>query len=225
MPLDSPVRVFGMSSDGHPVNASAWTVDVSHHGARLRGVTDWSNPGETIGIRYGSEKARYQVVWVGQPGTRDEGKMGVRCVEAAKYIWGIAHPASRSVAAATATMQAFRPIGLSPAMGGNNRRKATRYQASGGAKVQEVGAATAQWATLHDVSEGGCYVETTTPLRPTARLDVTLHIGDIQVSARGEVTVTHALVGMGVKFTQMSPLNRSRLDHVLMELDRLGASA
>lgn len=223
-PLESYVRIYGMSSDGLPVNTTARTVNVSKTGAQLRDVTDWSGPGETIGIRCGAEKARFRVVWVGQPGTRDERHIGVLCIDAGKYIWGIAPPAARSVAAAAAAMPSREPIGISPPVVGSNRRKAERYRASGMAKVEEAGAISAQWTTLHDLSCGGCYVETTTPLAPMARAEVTLHIGDIQISARGEVTVTHRLVGMGLKFTELSPLNRSRLEHVVSELARMGAT-
>ena len=33
---------------------------------------------------------------------------------------------------------------------------------------------------------GGCYVETSAPLPPTTNVDITLHVGDIQIAARGQ---------------------------------------
>jgi len=77
---ESPIRIFGMDSSGRAVNLSAWTVDVSRHGARVRGVNDWSQPGETIGVRHGMEKARFKIVWVGQDGTPHQGQIGLLCV-------------------------------------------------------------------------------------------------------------------------------------------------
>lgn len=224
---ESPVRIFGLDHSGQPVNISAWTVDVSRHGARLRGVQNWSMPGETVGIRYGVEKSRFRIVWVGAPGTPQDGQIGLRCVEDGKYIWGVAAPdasAARAQALQTGSFSSPAPqgrlaIGLAPAAGSaNNRRKESRYRASGGAKITEVGARAGQWATLHDLSIGGCYVETTNPLPPTTPVDVVLHVDDIQINARGFITVSHRLVGMGVQFKEVSSLNRKRLEEIMARL-------
>ncbi len=232
---ESPVRIFGMDSAGRPVNLSAWTVDVSRHGARIKGVNDWSAPGETIGVRHGQEKARFQIVWVGEDGTPRQGHIGLLCVEAGKYIWGVAAPqVASAAAAATGKMtgmfrlpdEARAPIGMAPsAPVANNRRKDARYKASGGAKVHEVGATASQWVTLHDLSIGGCYVETTAPLPPTSMVEMTIHINDIQITAKGSVSVCHKLVGMGVKFTEVSALNRTRLEQVMAMLMQTSSEA
>ncbi len=231
---ESPVRIFGMDGAGRPINVSALTVDVSRHGARLKGVSPpcWETPGETIGVRHGTEKARFKVVWIGSPGTASEGQVGIYCVEAGKYIFGIATPdsprpaAASAVATTTVGMPAIHlPIGLSPLYGGkNNRRKDARYRASGGAKVQEPGAPAGQWTMLHDISLGGCYVETTTPLPAGSRVDLLVHVDDVQVACKGEVTVSHRLVGMALRFTEMSPLNRQRLEHLVDNLIKSGAA-
>ncbi len=233
---ESPVRIFGMDSAGHAVNLSAWTVDVSQHGARVRGVTQWSQPGETIGVRHGMEKARFKIMWVGADGTRNQGHIGLQCVDAGKYIWGVAAPQFAAAAAAPApgTMTGMFhfptkprvPIGLtSSAPSTNNRRKDARYKANGGAKVHEIGATSGQWVTLHDLSLGGCYVETTAPLPPTTQVEITVHINEIQIAARGVVTVSHKLVGMGVQFSEISPLNRTRLDQVMTTLMQTSVEA
>ena len=232
---ESPVRIFGMDTAGHPINISAWTVDVSQHGARVRGVQDWSTPGETIGIRHGMEKARYKIVWVGAKGSPRQGQIGLSCVDAGKYIWGVAAPQfATAAAAATGKMsgmfrlptEARLPIGLAPTVTStNNRRKDARYKASGGAKVQEIGAAAGQWATLHDLSMGGCYLETSAPLPTTTRVEIAVHIGDVQITAKGAVTVCHRLVGMGVKFSEMSLLNRTRLEQVMLTLMQTSSEA
>lgn len=227
-----PIRVFGMDSEGRPVNQAAWTMDVSRRGARLRGVTAFTTPGEIIGIRYGTEKARFKIAWVGQKGTAREGQIGVTCIEPGKYIWGVtppAEPATKvspiSVARAAAAPQVARPpIGLSPLFAGrSNRRKSARFRATGHAKIQEVGAPSGQWANLHDLSEGGCYVETSTPLPPHTQVDITVHIDELQINAKGVITVKHALVGMGVEFTDVSPLNRERLQRAMANLVAAGA--
>lgn len=238
MAQESPIRIFGIGNGGKPVNISAWTVDVSRHGARIKGVREWSTPGEEIGVRCGLEKARFKIVWVGADGTPHAGTVGLVCVESGKYIWGIAPPqvAADATAAATAgtsvtgafhfSSQLRAGIGLAaPPSSANNRRKDARYHAQGGARVQAIGAPAAQWVTLHDLSSGGCYVETTDPLPIGSRVDVTVHINDIQIVARGAVTVSHRLVGMGVMFNDLTPLNRHRLEQVMGQLMQTSTEA
>ena len=106
----------------------------------------------------------------------------------------------------------------------NNRRKDARYCAGGGAKIQEMGSPAGQWTMIHDISVGGCYVETTTPLRPGAQVDAVVHVGDIQIVSRGEITVADRMVGMGVRFTDMTPLNRQRLESLIDQLIQSGAA-
>jgi len=228
---ESAVRVFGMDSAGRPINQTGWTVDISQHGARLKGMPYWSGPGETIGVRCGTEKARYKVVWIGKPATPQEGQVGLLCIDIGKFIWEVAEPATEARMAGSAGMMQSGgvqrpPIGTAPhAPGGrNNRRKDARYCASGGAKVQEMGSPAGQWTMIHDISLGGCYVETTTPLGPGAEVETVVHVGDIQIAARGEITVAHRMVGMGVRFTDMTPLNRQRLETLIDQLIQSGAA-
>jgi hypothetical protein len=221
----SPVRVFGLDSAGKPINQTAWTVDVSQHGARLKGLPCSNGPGETIGLRLGTEKARFRVVWVGKQGTPQEGQAGLLCLEVGKFIWG-APAESRTIAAAAPAVAQHAPIGIASIHGAgrNNRRKELRYIASGGAKIQEIASHASQWTMLHDISLGGCYVETTSPLPPGSRVEVLLHLADYQIFARGEVTVVHRLVGMGVRFTEMTSLNRERLQTAIHLLIQTGAA-
>ena len=220
------VRIFGIGGNGQPDSHTAITIDTSRHGVRLTGVLCWEQPGETIGVTCGTEKARFRIVWVGKRGSKQQGEVGLLCVEHGKYIFGIAPPSAETGVSHAARPQQRPPLGLSPpTTGANNRRKDKRYRATGGVNVREQGAQAGQWAMLHDISGGGCYVETTTPLLPNARVDTMVHVGDIQMQARGYVTVSHRLVGMGMKFTEMSPLNRERLRQLIAILERTGAEA
>jgi hypothetical protein len=60
----------------------------------------------------------------------------------------------------------------------------------------ELGSPAGQWTMIHDISMGGCYVETTSPLRPGTVVDTVVHVGELQIKARGEITVAHRMVGM-----------------------------
>ena len=51
-----------------------------------------------------------------------------------------------------------------------------------------------------------------------------VHVGDIQIASRGEITVAHRMVGMGVRFTDMTPLNRQRLESLIDQLIQSGAA-
>jgi hypothetical protein len=158
--------------------------------------------------------------------------VGLLCIETGKFIWGISAPTTeaRTMLASAGMMQPGGvprpPIGTAPPIfgGRNNRRKDARYCASGGAKVQEMGSPAGQWTMIHDISIGGCYVETTTPLRPGVQVEAVVHVGDIQIASRGEVTVAHRMVGMGVRFTDMTPLNRQRLESLIDQLIQSGAA-
>jgi hypothetical protein len=112
-------------------------------------------------------------------------------------------------------------IGLAPAIPhyADRRRKDQRFLVQGGANIREVGKNIPQWTMLHDLSMGGCYVETTAPLPVHSRIDISVQVGELRIDARGAVTVKHPLVGMGIKFSEMSPLNRDRLRHLIGSLE------
>lgn len=227
---EAPVRIFGMDSQGKPINLPSSTLDISKSGARLKGIKCWDYPGEIIGVRHGMEKARFRIVWVGAPGTPIDGQIGVQCIESGRYIWGVVPPSSDarpdpiglpSMARPFASQMALQsPLATYP----DRRRRDQRFTASGGVNIREVGSGVPQWTMLHDISAGGCYVETTSPLPPLSRVEMTIQVGEIRIECKGSVTVKHPLVGMGVKFTEMSSLNRDRLQHLIANLEQEAAS-
>jgi len=83
------VWVYGNDPQGNPFSQTAYSVDVSRSGARLEGVGFLTAPGMTVEIKRGWKKARFRVVWVGEPGTNRAGQVGVLCLEPDKNIWGI----------------------------------------------------------------------------------------------------------------------------------------
>ena len=222
------VRIFGMDSKGRPISLPACTIDISKHGARLTGVRSWDYPGETIGIRYRTEKARYRIVWIGLPSSPVESQVGLYCVDHGKYIWDFAPPMAEAQpdrttpAPAPAVARTLgNQIGLAPTIPhyADRRRKDQRFVVQGGANIREVGKNIPQWTMLHDLSMGGCYVESTAPLPVHSRVDISVQVGELRIDARGAVTVKHPLVGMGIKFSEMSPLNRDRLRHLIASLE------
>ena len=222
---EEPVRIFGLDSRGRPVNVASSTMDISKSGARLKEVRCWDSAGEIIGVRRGMEKARFRIVWVGAPATPVDGQIGLQCIESGRYIWGVAppsadarpEPAHFAGMARTLNQVAMQPLSMTYP---DRRRRDQRFTASGGVNVREAGSQVPQWTMLHDISAGGCYVETTSPLPPLTRVELTLQIGELRLECKGSVTVKHPLVGMGIKFTEMSPLNRERLQRVIEKLEQ-----
>jgi hypothetical protein len=205
------------------VNQPAVTVDISRHGARVSGVKAWDYPGDTIGLRYGGDKCRYRIVWVGAVGTRIDGEIGLMAVDPGKYLWD-AELAQANVlrnpptGKRAATDQSGNP--LVERKYADPRRREQRFAISGGASVKEEGKQVSLWATLSDLSMGGCYLETLAPLAVDTIVEVTLQVDQIKIDTRAIVASKHPLMGMGMKFLEMSPINRDRLHHLLGSLER-----
>lgn len=70
----------------------AHTLDITETTARLGGLVSTFEPGEMIDIQRGAIKGRFQVVWMGIPGTSTERQVGVRSMEPNKVIWGVELP-------------------------------------------------------------------------------------------------------------------------------------
>lgn len=225
---EAPVRIFGLDPQGRPINLASSTLDISKSGARLKGVRCWDYPGEIIGIRHGMDKARFRIVWVGSPGTAMDGQVGLQCVDLGRYIFGIMPPSSDArpdPAGLEVRRNSGNQLALRSQMSPSAQRwrREQRFNASGGVNIREAGAGVPQWTMLHDISIGGCYVETTSPLPPLTRVELTLQAGDLRIECKGSVTVKHPLVGMGIKFTEMTSLNRDRLLHLISSLEEEAA--
>ena len=77
-----------MDINGKPFTQNASSVDITRMGARLQGVTCRIQHGDIIGIQHGNDKARFRVIWVARPGSRNEGQVGVHCVEVVENTFG-----------------------------------------------------------------------------------------------------------------------------------------
>ncbi len=73
----------------------AHTLDVTEISARLGGLRMQLEPGEIIEIQRAGVKAKFQVHWIGLPGTELEGQAGVRGLNLGKSIWSIHLPADQ----------------------------------------------------------------------------------------------------------------------------------
>lgn len=73
--------VWGMDGDGHVFMDQVQTVDISPKGARLKGLNRDVKIGTILGLQNGDNQGRFEVVWIGEPGSDRDGQIGVRCVQ------------------------------------------------------------------------------------------------------------------------------------------------
>jgi hypothetical protein len=222
------VRLFGLDASGAPVNCECATVDISAHGVRLVGPQHW-RAGEVVGIRHGSEKGRFRIVWLGQPGTQSESQIGLQAIEVGRHFWGM--NMLQSSAAPNTTSIGSRIGGITentPHPGRLNAasapfpqadgRRHVRLRCSGGAKVVVNG--TNHWGSVIDISSGGCYVECPTVYPVSQLLYLKLGIEDFLFESDAIVRVSHPGMGMGTEFLRTPAMERRRLEEFVAELAR-----
>jgi hypothetical protein len=88
MPIS--VRLWGLDREGKVFSQNVKTLNIATNGARLFGVTAALERGYIVGLQCGNMRARFMVVWVGEPGTSREGQVGLRAAE--NGIWSVALP-------------------------------------------------------------------------------------------------------------------------------------
>jgi hypothetical protein len=84
-----PVRIWGMDAYALPFMALGTVKDISHTGALVQGMRRMIKPGTVLEVQLGEEKAQFRVAWVGKPGTRKEGEIGLESLPAEPCIWDV----------------------------------------------------------------------------------------------------------------------------------------
>jgi hypothetical protein len=83
------VILSGVDTNGFNFAEETETVMVSKAGAAVRTAYNLKL-GQEVSLRTGEENrvGQFQVVWLGQPGTPSEGKVGLEWVESRRF-WGV----------------------------------------------------------------------------------------------------------------------------------------
>src|SRR5438067_6851275 len=161
-----PARIFGLDQKGKPFSAKVETVDISFSGARLAGVKQFETAGETIGLEYNGKKGRFAVVWVGRQGTKNEGHVGVRSIDARNSIWAMEKP--REVMDSYRSLRTHdssrTPELISYLEQPRDRRMLRRVPVKAGARVTSQGRRDPAWGVCTDINRSGCFVESAWPL-------------------------------------------------------------
>jgi len=202
----------------------AHTLDITETSARLGGLNLLLEPGEVIEIKRGAAKARFEVVWMGAPGSSLDGQAGVRNLEPGKSIWGVDLPRDQSDAQVDVSLRAAKPTIQVTSHSPAGKRHHERYPCSGTASIKAVGAEFAIHGEVKDISEGGIYVELTAPMPVGTDVTIGLKIEGSWIEFGGAVRTSYPLVGMGVSFRQLTDANRDKLKALLSKL-KLRASS
>lgn len=80
-----PVKVFPDVASSEAQNCC--TYEISNQGARLVAPPGIKSTGQTIWLQRHNRRAKYKVMWIGEPGTSLSGQVGVESLEPSNVIW------------------------------------------------------------------------------------------------------------------------------------------
>lgn len=96
-----------------------------------------------------------------------------------------------------------------------DRRGGSRHACHLGADLFRAGNNTPQRCSLSDISEGGCYVETTEPFPSGASVEIVVRTEDLKLRVQGKVQASHPGFGMGVEFTLRTAHQREQVKQLI----------
>jgi hypothetical protein len=80
------------------------------------------------------------------------------------------------------------------------RRKFPRYHCDTGVRIHLERANGGFWGTLSDISAGGCYIHTFSPLPIDQPMVLKIKANNSEINVAGKTVSSHPGVGMGVAF-------------------------
>jgi hypothetical protein len=83
------VCVWGVDAKSMPFTQHAQVRNISDRGAILQGIVRPIRAGEVLHIQHDEDQAQFRVVWVGKPGTRRQGEIGVESLSSEPFIWDV----------------------------------------------------------------------------------------------------------------------------------------
>lgn len=198
------VRIAGIDASGHPLLQVVMTGNISRQGALLEGVQSALKEGEIVSLSYKNNKARFRVIWVGEPETVRAGQMGVQSVDPAKCIWDAATlpPTAADTYAAKV----------------KERRQHRRVPCRLGAELYMQGSEALVRVHVRNISAGGCFVEMPTLPPDTGRLKMVVWANDTKLAMQGVVVSRRPGFGISIKFTEMTEEVRQELQRFIQSL-------
>ncbi|HEV2990168.1 MAG TPA: PilZ domain-containing protein [Candidatus Angelobacter sp.] len=199
----------------------AHTLDLTETSARVGGLAALLDPGETVEVQRGGVKARFQVFWMGAPSSAMAGQAGIRSLEPSKSIWGVILPEDTPdfTVDPGRLRNTLAPVRSSAQFPGEQRWH-TRYQCGGSASVKQSGVPYPIHAEVKDISQGGIYLEMSTPLPVGAQITVIVNVLGISFEAAGTVRTSYPLVGMGIAFNNLSAPNQEKAAQIIAKIQQ-----
>ena len=112
-------------------------------------------------------------------------------------------------------LPALTPQSQEPA---SERRRNPRYKCEGSAEFRTEGSDIRTWATITDLSRGGCYVEMQATSPRETPVNMVIDVKGVRAQVKGIVRVCYPFLGMGIAFTEVSGENMARLEDILARL-------
>lgn len=185
------VRVFGMDVANQPFSRVAMALPTSNAAVCLRGINVVLKVGQVIGVQSGAAKARFRITATPVPGSDNSDQVEVVSLDAGQDFWTEWSPCCPT---GTFKQSAAAHTGVQP-----ERRHFERYKCDLGALVVAADSKRL-WARCSDISLGGCYLETWSPLP----LGTNFHLELEGVAITAAVCTYHPNVGMGVRFIEVT---------------------
>lgn len=96
-----------------------------------------------------------------------------------------------------------------------DRRERSRRACRLSADVFQTGSSIPNRCTLSDISNGGCYVETTAPFKKATSVDIVVRTATLKLRVRGTVQAMHPGYGMGVSFSLTTAEEREQVRQLI----------
>jgi PilZ domain len=81
------------------------------------------------------------------------------------------------------------------------KRRYPRYPCDTGVRVHPKSSSAGYWGTVGDISLGGCYVFTFSPLPAGQVVTLDIKANDAEIQVAGKTVSSHPGVGMGIAFS------------------------
>lgn len=207
--LEVPVVVRWMAKTGSTQEEATETHVVSSHGCTLR-LKGMVFDGLLLQLENRSSNAirKARVAFCGARGSDGFTEVAVEFEEPDPNFWGMQYALAAGI-----------PIPVGEAgTAREERRRSARYKCEGRAGLVVHGNKVEIAGALSDISRGGCYIETMSPLAIETHVHATLEVKDTRIQGEAVVCSSHPAMGMGLHFMQLDTENEARLDGLLAEL-------
>ncbi|HKD03502.1 MAG TPA: PilZ domain-containing protein [Terriglobales bacterium] len=209
-----PIRVTCWHGASKPSLEVACTYDISARGARVTGLRAVKQAGEIIAVERGRSRVFCRVVWVGETDSELPGQVGIQCVDSERTMWEAELRDMEEVYEAMRQGGLHR-LQLGGSSLGGNRRRHPRYLTPGIAVLSKLSPTAATEASLKNLSELGCLLETTEPISPGLDLKLVLNVSRFDFSVKGRVRHSLPKLGAGIEFREIRRGDRQVLEYLL----------